>query len=128
MPIQRDMKTLNTSSLMMNFGSFYIPKMGKSNPMGEDAHFTSKDHQTIGLADGISSWAKKGIDAGEYARQLMNNCLVVLDAKDREIVYPQLILEEAYLNTKVDGSSTACIITLTGEVRKLSIYYYYLIQ
>ena len=120
MPIQRDMKTLNTSSLVMNFGSFYIPKMGKSNPMGEDAHFTSKDHQTIGLADGI--------DAGEYARQLMNNCLVVLDAKDREIVYPQLILEEAYLNTKVDGSSTACIITLTGEVRKLSIYYYYLIQ
>ena len=105
----------------MNIGSSYIPKKGKSNPKGEDAHFISKHHQTIGLADGVSSWAKKGIDAGEYARQLMDNCLSILYKKYMEIVYPQLVLQEAYSNTEVNGSSTACIITLTDEVRKLAL-------
>ena len=108
------------SNLMMNLGSYYIPKKGKSNPEGEDAHFISKYHQTIGLADGVSNWAKKGIDAGEYARQLMDNCLTILYSKDSEIVYPQLVLEEAYSNTEVEGSSTACIITLKDEVRRLN--------
>lgn len=114
-PIERDMGTLNERVLVMNFGSFYIPRMDESNLMGKDAHFTSKPYQTIGLADGGSS---RGIDAGGYARQLMNNCVTFLHAKHREIVYPQLILEDAYLNTKAKGSSTACIITLTGEVCK----------
>ncbi|KAJ9673490.1 hypothetical protein PVL29_023197 [Vitis rotundifolia] len=109
------MKILSERSLMMDLGSFYIPDKSKSSPMGDDAHFISKHHQTIGLADGVAGWAKQGIDGGEYARQLMDNCVTTLYAEDKEIVYPQMVLEEAYVNTNVEGSSTACIITLTDE-------------
>ncbi|WKA09342.1 hypothetical protein VitviT2T_027000 [Vitis vinifera] len=99
----------------MDFGSFYIPDKSKSSTRGDDAYFISKHHQTIGLADGVAGWAKQGIDGGEYARQLMDNCVTTLYAEDKEIVYPQMVLEEAYSNTNVEGSSTACIITLTDE-------------
>ncbi|KAL6317204.1 hypothetical protein AAG906_029956 [Vitis piasezkii] len=109
------MKILTERSLMMDLGSFYIPKKSKSKPRGDDAYFICKHHQTIGLADGVASWAKKGIDAGEYARQLMDNCLTALYAKNKKIVDPKMILEEAYLKTEIKGSSTACIITLTDE-------------
>ncbi|KAJ9673491.1 hypothetical protein PVL29_023198 [Vitis rotundifolia] len=109
------MKILTERSLMMDLGSFYIPKKSKSKPRGDDAYFVCKHHQTIGLADGVASWAKKGIDAGEYARQLMDNCLTALYAENKKIVDPKMVLEEAYLNTEVKGSSTACIITLTNE-------------
>ncbi|CAL2268265.1 unnamed protein product [Prunus armeniaca] len=46
-------------------------KPGK--PLGEDAHFICHDAQTIGVADGIGSWARKGVNAGEYVRGLMNH-------------------------------------------------------
>ncbi|CAL8084008.1 unnamed protein product [Prunus armeniaca] len=42
-------------------------------PLGEDAHFICHDAQTIGVADGVHSWARKGVNAGEYARGLMNH-------------------------------------------------------
>ncbi|KAG5610006.1 hypothetical protein H5410_021287 [Solanum commersonii] len=39
-------------------GSFYIPKSNKA-PLGEDAHFIYIEEEAIGVADGISCWAKK---------------------------------------------------------------------
>ena len=113
------MKILSERSLIMDLGSFYIPDKNKSSTKGDDAYFISKHHQTIGLADGVAGWAEQGIDGGEYARQLMDNCVTTLYAEDKEIVYPQMVLEEAYSNTNVEGSSTACIITLTDEVCNL---------
>ena len=46
--------------------SFYIPKL--SNSLGEDAHFICEEQQVTGVADGVGSWARCGIDAGQYAR------------------------------------------------------------
>ena len=46
----------------MDLGSYYIPKENKNKPKGEDAHFINKDCQTIGVADGVGGWAKRGID------------------------------------------------------------------
>ncbi|MCD7467791.1 hypothetical protein HAX54_005410 [Datura stramonium] len=48
---------------------FYIPKYSKG-PLGEDAHIICIEGETIGIADGVGGWAKKGIDSGEYSRQL----------------------------------------------------------
>ena len=36
---------------------------------GEDAHFFCSN--AVGVADGVGGWAQYGVDAGEYARQLM---------------------------------------------------------
>ncbi|KAH0682464.1 hypothetical protein KY290_021032 [Solanum tuberosum] len=51
---------------------FYIPKSNKV-PLGEDAHFICIEEEIIGVADGVGGWVKKGIDSGEYSRQLVRN-------------------------------------------------------
>ncbi|KAK6941748.1 hypothetical protein RJ641_027125 [Dillenia turbinata] len=63
----------------------------------------------------VGSWALKRIDAGEYARQLMRNCVVAIESKDsRNYKFGRInlkrILKKAYANTKVEGSSTACLL------------------
>ncbi|XP_073284898.1 probable protein phosphatase 2C 80 isoform X2 [Primulina huaijiensis] len=106
-------------SLKMVCGAFYIPKERGSNPRGDDAHFIFEEKQTIGVADGVGSWSEKGVDAGEYARKLMSNFFVVLGnypiEESNHNFNLKHILNEAYLKTKVPGSSTACILTLKNN-------------
>ncbi|KAF4356208.1 hypothetical protein G4B88_002820 [Cannabis sativa] len=83
----------------------------KDHLLGEDAHFICSTEQIIGVADGVGGWAKKGIDAGEYARQLMLNS--IHEVVDNEIINPKMILEKAFMEnaySEIQGSSTACII------------------
>ncbi|XP_057950983.1 probable protein phosphatase 2C 55 [Malania oleifera] len=97
-------------------GSFYIPKDNPSKPYGEDAHFICAEEQTIGVADGVGGWAKRGIDAGEYARQLMkNSAIAVIFNEPTGDVDPKRVLNQAYASTKAEGSSTGCIIALKGK-------------
>ncbi|TMW89866.1 hypothetical protein EJD97_016539 [Solanum chilense] len=49
----------------------------KRKPLGEDAHFIDELFKTIGVADGVGGWAKQGIDAGIYSRELMKNSHIV---------------------------------------------------
>ncbi|KAJ7948763.1 putative Protein phosphatase 2c [Quillaja saponaria] len=67
-------------------GSFYLPKDNPKKPQGEDAHFICLEKQTLGVADGVGGWAKKGIDGGEYARQLMKNSLIAVQNQPRGTV------------------------------------------
>lgn len=94
-------------------GSHYIPK-GKV--LGDDAHFLCLKEQVIGIADGISDWAKHGIDAGQYARELMDHSETVVQEKKRVFNNPAAIIKKAYMRTSAMGSSTACIIALNGQV------------
>jgi hypothetical protein len=57
---------------------------------------------------------QSGVDAGEYARQLMRNA----KAKAGQSACPDCmeVLQEAYSKTEVPGSCTACIVSLHGEV------------
>ncbi|KAF7149457.1 hypothetical protein RHSIM_Rhsim03G0031600 [Rhododendron simsii] len=97
-------------------GSHYIPKYNESKPLGEDSHFICAEKRTFGVADGVGSWVKKGIDAGEYARELMENAIFAIEDKPEGGVNPMAVLNEAFLNTEAQGSSTACILTLKGDV------------
>ncbi|KAH0764571.1 hypothetical protein KY285_000442 [Solanum tuberosum] len=103
--------------MKMVAGSFYIPKSNKA-PLWEDAHFICVEEETIGVADGIGGWAKKGINSGEYSRQLVRNAeLSIHKPKDqRNQIHPMEVLNEAYFNMKCQGSSTACILTLTCDI------------
>jgi len=94
-------------------GSFYIPKSNKVL-LGEDAHFICIEEEIIGVADGVGGWVKKGIDSGEYSRQLVRNAeLSIHKQKDQKNkIQPLEVLNEAYFNTKCQGSSTTCILTL----------------
>lgn len=97
-------------------GSLYLPKEDKLKPRGEDAHFMCIEEKTIGVADGVGGWAKTGVDAGEYSRELMTNSTIAVLNQPKGAVDPKQVLNEAYSNTKARGSSTACIITLNGHV------------
>ncbi|XP_027071684.1 probable protein phosphatase 2C 80 [Coffea arabica] len=103
--------------LKMEAASSYIPKDNEEKPLGEDACFICEETQTIGVADGVGSWGKKGIDAGEYATELMNNASfsVLEQAEEEGSVCPLQVLHEAYWMTKAKGSSTACIVTLKED-------------
>ncbi|XP_031098320.1 probable protein phosphatase 2C 55 [Ipomoea triloba] len=96
---------------------FYIPKYNPAKPLGEDSHFIFSEAQTIGVADGVGGWAKKGIDAGAYARELMYNAIQSVRHQRNTVgsVDPMTALDEAYADTDVDGSSTACILTLVDD-------------
>lgn len=101
--------------------SYYLPKESQNYPLGEDAHFISKDEQKLGVADGVGSWARKGIDAGKYARELMCNALVEMENQDKVSANPWMALNRAYIDTKAEGSSTACVLTLGGLSKNVDI-------
>jgi protein phosphatase PTC7 len=101
-------KASGEGALKMACGAFYLPKRNIQKP--EDAHFIYAG--TMGVADGVGGWAKKGVDAGEYARQIMRNAMISIQQRHNRGVEPRKVLEEAFLSTKAKGSSTACILTL----------------
>ncbi|KAH7840424.1 hypothetical protein Vadar_016629 [Vaccinium darrowii] len=101
--------------LKMVCGAFYIPKGKSSKPQGDDAHFICEEKNTFGVADGVGGWSKSGVDAGQYARELMANCVKEIENAEKGEVDPRRVLDEAYRNTNAEGSSTACILTLTNN-------------
>ncbi|KAG8375127.1 hypothetical protein BUALT_Bualt10G0068000 [Buddleja alternifolia] len=107
------------TSLSMISGAFYIAKEGGKNPQGDDAHFISKEKQTIGVADGVGGWSSKGVDAGEYARKLVSNFVNELEnsptVKKNHKIDLKRTLMKAYSNTNVEGSSTICVLTLENK-------------
>ncbi|KZV27335.1 protein phosphatase 2c [Dorcoceras hygrometricum] len=102
--------------MSMITGSFYLPKENDSKPLGEDAHFILQEANAIGVADGVGGWFRKGIDSGEYSRELMRNTVAAIKHRRRKgAVDPKCVLHEAFLKTEAKGSSTACVITLDGR-------------
>ncbi|CAN4122811.1 unnamed protein product [Withania somnifera] len=88
--------------------SCYLPHPDKEEKGGEDAHFICINEQAIGIADGVGGWDDVGVDACEFARELMSNSVMA-------ILDPARVLEKAYTRTRAKGSSTACIIALTDQ-------------
>lgn len=88
----------------------------KQKPLGEDAYFISPEGQSFGVADGVGGWTKRGIDAGEYARQLMENSKSSIICQPKGFIDPKEVLTEAHSRTQVPGSSTACVVTIADQV------------
>lgn len=99
----------------LNSGSCYLPHPDKEETGGEDAHFICPNGQAIGVADGVGGWADFGVDAGQYARELMSNSASAIQEEPKGSVDPARVLEKAYVSTKARGSSTACIVALTDQ-------------
>jgi hypothetical protein len=65
----------------------------------------------LGIADGVGGWGSMGIDAGLYARRLMEHASAACTV-DELRQQPQLLLEDAHDKVNADrlmGSCTACI-------------------
>ncbi|XP_018676934.2 probable protein phosphatase 2C 55 isoform X2 [Musa acuminata AAA Group] len=110
-----DQKKPSNRALKLLSGSCYLPHPDKEETGGEDAHFIW-DEQAIGVADGVGGWADHGVDAGQYSRALMSHASDAIEEESKGSIDPLRVLEKAYLRTKAQGSSTACIIALTDQV------------
>ncbi|KAK8694708.1 hypothetical protein V6N13_072254 [Hibiscus sabdariffa] len=108
-------------SLKLVSGSCYLPHPAKEETGGEDAHFICSNEEVIGVADGVGGWAEVGVDAGEFARELMSNSVAAIQDEPKGSIDPAKVLEKAHSSTKSQGSSTACIIALTEEVFRIPV-------
>ncbi|XP_047075971.1 probable protein phosphatase 2C 55 [Lolium rigidum] len=116
-----DKDILADRPLKLLSGSSYLPHPDKEETGGEDAHFIW-DEQAIGIADGVGGWADLGIDAGQYARDIMSNALTAIEEEPKDSIDLTRVLEKAHSGTTVKGSSTACIIALTDQgIQAISI-------
>ncbi|KAK9228154.1 hypothetical protein WN944_021102 [Citrus x changshan-huyou] len=106
---------LGERALKLRSGSCYLPHPAKEETGGEDAHFICGDEQVIGVADGVGGWADVGVDAGEFARELMSHSFRAVQEEPTHAIDPARVLEKAHSSTKAKGSSTACIIALTSK-------------
>lgn len=106
---------LGERALKLLSGSCYLPHPAKEETGGEDAHFICGDEQVIGVADGVGGWADVGVDAGEFARELMSHSFRAVQEEPTHAIDPARVLEKAHSSTKAKGSSTACIIALTSK-------------
>lgn len=108
-------KTSVGKTLKLLSGSCCLPHPDKEETGGEDAHFICVDEQAVGVADGVGGWADLGVDAGQYSRELMSHSVTAIKEEPKGSIDPARVLEKAHSSTKAKGSSTACIIALTGE-------------
>lgn len=99
---------VSQQSLTLLAGAHGMPHPEKVHKGGEDAYYIAESQLSIGVADGVGGWAEAGIDAGIYARKLMEEAKKAADAG----ADPKAILKHAHINTRVQGSSTACIMVL----------------
>jgi hypothetical protein len=88
----------------------------------EDAYFSNA--WALGVADGVGSWAARGVDSGRYARGLMAGAdRAVHEAADEGrlrfiLPKPLLLLQAGYADMcaeQVPGSSTALVATLAQD-------------
>ncbi|TMW56891.1 hypothetical protein Poli38472_002816 [Pythium oligandrum] len=105
-------------------GACELPHPQKRATGGEDAWFICSD--TVGVADGVGGWARKGVDSGEYSRTLMNSAhsaLVKLKPKDESAIpTPLEVLTYAHRRATCPGSSTACIVQLHDDsIRAINV-------
>ncbi|KAK3024178.1 hypothetical protein RJ639_043755 [Escallonia herrerae] len=102
---------------VMDCGALYLSKGKSENFQGDDAHFVCAEKGTIGVADGVGGWWSRNVDPGKYARQLMQNCVeAIKNRAGEEDIDPKTVLLKAYKETKLEGSATACILTLKNNV------------
>jgi len=99
----------------ITMGVANIPHDDKLSDGGDDAWFiTNSVINAVGVADGVGSWRRKGINAGECARELMTLCRDYF-SDNYPVGTPQTALEYALPRLKKAGSTTALIAKLSDE-------------
>lgn len=107
--------SLSSSGLRLLSAACCLPHPEKQDTGGEDAYFICSDKQVIGVADGVGGWADMGVDAGEYARQFMNESMIAAQQEPAGCIDTARVMEIAHSKTTCRGSSTACILALSNH-------------
>lgn len=106
---------LSESSLYLASGGAILPHPSKVRTGGEDAYFAIDNW--FGVADGVGQWSFEGINAGLYARELMDGChRIISSSKDAKDLTPTQVLVEAAAEARSPGSSTVLVAHFDGKV------------
>ena len=100
----------------------YRPKKSE-NRLGEDAHFINLGGRGFGVADGVGSWIRQGVDARAFARELMSMCNAHMVTSSRHSPFecPLIdVLGGALAGTTTRGTLTACIRKVVGNLLRVA--------
>ncbi|KAG9451616.1 hypothetical protein H6P81_011581 [Aristolochia fimbriata] len=107
---------ISLPNLVLSSGAAIIPHPSKAFTGGEDAYFMSKDNW-FGVADGVGAWSLEGINAGLYARELMEICAsFVSTSQGHQTLEPNEILIQSVAEASSPGSSTALVARFDGQI------------
>ncbi|KAK8928237.1 putative protein phosphatase 2C 1 [Platanthera zijinensis] len=100
------------SELSFAVGTHFIPHPEKVDTGGEDAFFVSSHNGgVLGIADGVSGWAERGVNPALFSRELMANTSDLI--LDEEVNFdPQMLLKKAHAATSSTGSATVIVAML----------------
>ncbi|KAK1267553.1 putative protein phosphatase 2C BIPP2C1 [Acorus gramineus] len=107
---------LSSPRLFLSSGASILPHPSKALTGGEDAYFVAHENW-LGVADGVGQWSLEGINAGLYARELMDNCArFVSELQTVPGTKPEEVLIRGAAVTRSPGSSTAVVSFCDGQV------------
>ncbi|KAK3148127.1 hypothetical protein QOZ80_3BG0291070 [Eleusine coracana subsp. coracana] len=109
------MTSVSSSSLVLASGAAMLPHPAKVLTGGEDAYFIAHDGW-FGVADGVGQWSFEGINAGLYARELMDSSKRFVERQGASGISTEEVLAKAADEARSPGSSTVLIAHFDGQV------------
>uniref|UniRef100_A0A0E0CWJ1 Protein phosphatase n=1 Tax=Oryza meridionalis TaxID=40149 RepID=A0A0E0CWJ1_9ORYZ len=110
------MSSVALPTLILASGAAMLPHPSKVLTGGEDAYFIACDGW-FGVADGVGQWSFEGINAGLYARELMDGCKkAVMESQGAPEMRPEEVLAKAADEARSPGSSTVLVAHFDGQV------------
>lgn len=110
------MSSVSASTLVLASGASMLPHPSKVLTGGEDAYFIACDGW-FGVADGVGQWSFEGINAGLYARELMDGCKkIVTETQGAPGMRTEDVLAKAADEARSPGSSTVLVAHFDGQV------------
>ncbi|XP_050260397.1 probable protein phosphatase 2C 62 isoform X4 [Quercus robur] len=107
---------ISTAGLVLYSGAALLPHPSKALTGGEDAYFVAGQNW-LGVADGVGQWSLEGMNAGQYAQELLENCeKIVLDSKSVPMTKPEEVLIRSAAESQSPGSSTVLVAYFDGQV------------
>uniref|UniRef100_A0A1D1YFP3 Protein phosphatase n=1 Tax=Anthurium amnicola TaxID=1678845 RepID=A0A1D1YFP3_9ARAE len=108
--------TVSTPIYVLSSGAAMLPHPSKALTGGEDAYFVASKNW-LGVADGVGQWSLEGINAGLFARELMENCAkLVSNCQGVSAAKPAQILSQSAMDSQSPGSSTVLVALFDGQV------------
>ncbi|XP_031251207.1 probable protein phosphatase 2C BIPP2C1 isoform X1 [Pistacia vera] len=108
-------KEMRTADLYLSSGAALLQHPNKALTGGRDAYFVACQNW-LGIADGVGQWSFKGIKAGLYAQELMENCeKIVSEIQNTSITDPVEVLTRSAAETRSPGSTTVLVAYFDGQ-------------
>jgi protein phosphatase PTC7 len=106
---EKEKKSADSSSHVstVDASAILVPHPDKSATGGEDSCFVLKRSNAFGVFDGVGGWSDEGVNPAEYSETFASEAAkAVTKEKMRN---PVDIMVRAHEETRVIGSSTACV-------------------